>query len=280
MIRKSDLSIVTCIATCFLAYFFTIPFHEFIHLLTHVLYGNKVLMFSAGAVNAEVPNYAVMSAFDRIMLAGGSASIVNVIVGLILLAVLLKGKLGSVLRVFLIQLMGAHLSEGFGYFMIGGLFKAGDWGNVFAAFPNQPSFVAGMRIILSLIGCAGVAGLFFLLNYMSGYFIKDYEDKKDRMRTAFRLHLLMILISFPIGMIITLLSPVPSDVLNPGIGILYNMVWLPFFWVYVYRSDECAASKDKPFSVSASAEAGLDSAGSRLGSHSDRYICFRTRNIL
>ncbi|MBO4899075.1 MAG: hypothetical protein J5509_02185, partial [Lachnospiraceae bacterium] len=50
MSRTKDLSIINCISTTLLAYFFTIPVHELFHLLTDYAYGDKVTWFSAGAV--------------------------------------------------------------------------------------------------------------------------------------------------------------------------------------------------------------------------------------
>ena len=49
----------------------------------------------------------------------------------ILLFIVLKVNMGSLMRVFMVQLTGSHLCIGIGYFLIGGFFGAGDWGNVF-----------------------------------------------------------------------------------------------------------------------------------------------------
>lgn len=136
---KKDLSVINCFATAFLAYFFTLPVHELFHALTHLAYGNKVTCFSAGAVASEdLIDYSSLSYFHRIMVAGGSACILNIIIGIILMVIVFKVSMGPVMRVFMIQLMGAQLSEGIGYFMIGGFFGAGDWGNVFHVFRMIP----------------------------------------------------------------------------------------------------------------------------------------------
>ena len=50
MTKKKSFSWLNCIATAMLAYFFTVPFHEFLHFLTYYVYGDKVEIFSAGAV--------------------------------------------------------------------------------------------------------------------------------------------------------------------------------------------------------------------------------------
>ena len=130
---KKNYSLINSIATCMLAYIFTIPLHEFFHMATCWIYGDTVLCFSAGAVDAIKSDYSQMSTFDVIMDAGGSASILNAIIAIILIIILLKVNMGPTMRMFLTQLMGAHFAEGIGYFMIGGFFGAGDWGSVFEA---------------------------------------------------------------------------------------------------------------------------------------------------
>ena len=197
MDNRKDLSTINCIATGLLAIFFTVPVHEFFHLLTHIIYGSQLEYYSAGAVNAYA-NFEGLSVFNIIMLAGGSASILNVLVGAILLMIVLKTTMGPLMRVFMIQLTGAHLSVGIGYFMIGGFFGAGDWGNVYDRLADMPDVVTALRIILSILGGVGIVGLFFLLNYLSYYFIKDSTNKKERLYVAFRLHLLVLLIGYPV----------------------------------------------------------------------------------
>lgn len=236
MQNKKDLSIINCLATAMLAYFLTVPVHELFHMLTHYVYGGKVLFYSAAAVRqAEGFDYMNLSAFNRIMIAGGSASILNVIIGIILIIIVLKATMGPTVRLFLIQLMGAHLSVGVGYFMIGGLFGAGDWGNVFRALADQPGLVSVLRIVLSIVGCLGIVGVFFLLNYTSYYFIEDTGNRKERLSVAFRLHLLMLIVGFPIGMIVTILSPARiNGELSIGLGALYNFMWIPFLWGFLF----------------------------------------------
>ena len=234
MESKKDLSLLNCISTGLLAYFFSVPVHELFHLLTRIVYGDPLVCYSAGAVEA-IENYDGMSVFDRIMDAGGSASIINVIVGFILLVIVLKVRMGATMRLFMIQLTGAHFSIGIGYFMIGGFFGAGDWGNVFGALADEPGAVTALRIVLSILGAGGIVWLFFLLNSLSYYFIEDKDNKKERMHVAFGLHLLMLLIGYPVGIIVTLLSPaMQSGDLSLGLGLLYNMMWIPFFWGFMF----------------------------------------------
>ena len=166
-----------------------------LHLLTHIIYGSKLLYYSAGAVDATVADYASLSAFDRIMVAGGSASILNVIFAIILAIVLLKAKnTKPMMRLFLIQLMGMQAVQGIGYFLIGGLFAVGDWGNVYDKISDMPGLVTALRIILSVLGAAGIVALFFFLNYTSYYFIENKDDKAERRYVALRLHLIVFIV--------------------------------------------------------------------------------------
>ena len=237
MKSEKNFSLLNCIATALLACFITVPGHELLHLLTHMIYGSKLLWYSAGAVDAIVEDYSVLSPFHRIMVAGGSASILNAVFGLILLFILFRVKMGPLTRVFLTQLMGAQMVQGVGYFLIGGLFGAGDWGNVYAQLPEYPGLVMFLRIFLSILGSAGIVALFFILNHMSYYFIEDKDDKKERFYVSFRLHLVVLICGFTIGMICTAVSPaLKSGELTILLGALYNMMWIPFFWAFMYTA--------------------------------------------
>ena len=233
MEQKKDFSLINCISTAMIAYFLTIPVHEGIHAITYLIYGNEVEWYSAGAVRSyNLIDIGSLSYFHRVMVGGGSASIINVIIGIILMFIVLKASLGPTVRLFLTQLMGSHMSCGIGYFMIGGMFAAGDWGNVFSYFTDDETFVIVLRIILAVLGSIGIVFLFFLLNHLSYYFIEDATNKKEKLSVAFKLHIIMLIIGFVVGMITTALSP--SDELNLGLGALYNMMWIPFFWGFMF----------------------------------------------
>ena len=236
MEQKKDLSLLNCIGTAMLAIFLTIPVHEFFHLITDLAYGDSVLVYSAGAVlPGETIDYFSLSVFNRIMVCGGSASIINVIIGVILIFVVLKVQMKPLMKVFMIQLMGAHLCEGVGYFLIGGIFGAGDWGRVFSYMSDVPGTLSALRITLSVIGSLGIVGLFFLLNYTSYYFIEDKTNLKERVSVGFKLHLIVLIIGFTLGMIVTAISPASkSGELSIGIGLLYNLMWIPFFWAFMF----------------------------------------------
>ncbi len=235
MNKKKDFSLLNCIATGLLAIFLTVPFHEFLHFLTFYVYGDKVSIFSAGAVDqVGLIDPESLSTFGKIMYHGGSASIINAIIGIVLFVILIKAKkMKPMMRVFLTQLMGAQMVQGIGYFMLGGFFGVGDWGNVFAAL--EPGLATALQIILAIIGGAGVVGIFFALNYMSYYFIEDKDNRIERRNVAFKLHMTVLIFGVIIGLICSAISPMnATGELNLGMGLLFNMMWIPFFWAFMF----------------------------------------------
>ena len=88
MNRTKNLTIINCLASAFIVYFITVPGHELLHVLTSLIYGEKILFYSALCVDSIPADYAGMSVFDSIMVTGGSASIINAIFGIILLIIL------------------------------------------------------------------------------------------------------------------------------------------------------------------------------------------------
>lgn len=233
---RRDLSLVTCIGTSFIAYFLTVPFHEFLHLITHYAYGNKVEWYSAGAVQSiDLIDYYSLSPFQRIMVAGGSASIINAIIAVALIIALFTVRMGPTLRVFLTQLMGGQLVQGMGYFLMGGLFGMGDWGNVFSYLNDSPGLVLALRISLSVIGATGVTFLFTYLTWCTYYFVRDPADRRERRGVAVRLHLLMFLTGMGVGLLSMLRSPmVLSGDLGLGSVLVFNMMWFPFLIAFAY----------------------------------------------
>lgn len=58
---------------------------------------------------------------------------------------------------------------------------------------------------------------------------------KERVNVAFKLHLLMLILGITWGMIVSAISPAnASGELNLGLGLLYNMMWIPFFWRFMF----------------------------------------------
>ena len=236
MNQKKDFTVVNCIATSLLAFMLTIPMHELFHLLTFYAYGlgDQLTVFSATCVGFDetsihFENYAPL---HRVMVAGGSASILNVIIGMALFFVLLKSKMGAMMRMFLTQLMGAHLATGFGYFMVDPLTMLGDWGNVFKCFPDDPGLVMTMRIVLLVVGSAGIVFTFFALNHMSYYFVEAPADKQERLYVATRLHLVMLIVATIIGCIGGVVSPATGG--SYFAVVFANMEWIVFFWAFMF----------------------------------------------
>ena len=231
-----DLSIVNCCACALVAYFCTVPFHEFLHLVTHLAYGNGIVWYSAGAVQPlDRIDYLALSYFDRIMVAGGSASIINALIGVVLFFVLVRARLRPTARVFLTQLMGGQLAQGIGYFLIGGLFGMGDWGNVCSSFPDDPGFATTLRVILAVVGAVGIVATFFALNHLSYHFIEDQHDRGSRLYVALRLHLVMFLTGVVVGPLSMVRSPMMlTGELSPLLVACYSLMWIPFFWGFMF----------------------------------------------
>ena len=143
--------------------------------------------------------------------------------------------MGALPRLFLIQLMGAHLSEAFGYFMADSIFGAGDWGNVFSYFPDDPGFVGVLRMVLLIVGSAGIVGLFFILNYMSYYFIEDPSDKKQRISVASKLHLTMLILGVITHFATWANNPsVQAGRVSITVSVFGIFMWIPFFWGFMF----------------------------------------------
>jgi len=86
-----------------------------------------------------------------------------------------------------------------------------------------------------VLGCGGIVALFFILNHMSYYFIENTDDRKERLYVAFRLHLIVLIVGFTVGMICSALSPAMKDgYLNWGTCFLFNFMWIPFFWSFMF----------------------------------------------
>lgn len=209
MSTERDFSLLNSIATAVLAYFFTIPFHEFIHFVTFYIYGHKVEYFSAGSVGSILQyDLHELPLFHRILVAGGSASIVNAIIGVVLFVILIKvNEIPPLLRLFLTQLMAGQLLEGFGYFLIGGYFKTGDWGNVISYCDDIPGCEMGLRIVLAAIGTVSSFFILYFLTAFTYHFVEDPSDKADRRRASVRLNLTFTLAGVIIGSLCDLRIP-------------------------------------------------------------------------
>jgi hypothetical protein len=236
---KSNIRVYTtlnCLSSALLAYFFTVPFHEFLHFVTFYIYGHKVEYFSAGSVGpVYLYDLHELPPFHRIMAAGGSASITNAILGVVLFILLIKIRnIPSMLRLFLTQLMGGQLLEGFGYFLIGGYFQAGDWGNVFSYF-DSPGTIAVMRIILAVIGTVSPVLILYISINMTYYFIQNPSDKAERKRVSAGINLILFLASYIVGGLACINLPeVRNGELPYWLFLIYNGMWFLYLVTFFY----------------------------------------------
>ncbi|MBQ3334867.1 MAG: hypothetical protein IJG85_04675 [Eubacteriaceae bacterium] len=237
MTEKRNLSLVNCTVSGLLAMVLTIPVHEFFHFLTSIIYGQEVICFAANAVNAsESFDFMALSPFHRAMAAGGSASIINAIIGIILFFIIIKCTMGPMLRTFLIQLYAFQMCEGFGYFMINGIFGSfGDWGNVFGYFPDSTVMV--MRIVLGILGVAGILFTMFSLNYMSYAFIRDPQNRSERLHVGLGLYLLPFIATSIFSTIVDMNSILMAEGYfesNPFFSIAVRFTFIPLFWAFMF----------------------------------------------
>ena len=235
MENKKDFSLVNCIAIALLAYFFTIPFHESIHAVTHIIYGDKVECFMSGAVSYnDFVDFSTMAPIHKIMSAG-SASILNAIIGVVLLIVLFKvRKMPAMLRLFLTMLMGGQLLEGFGYFLIG-TFSIGDWGSVFKLFSDSPGASMALRIVLGVLGFGTMVPLLYLFTYITYHFIEDPSDKAERRRVSVRLNLVLFIVAFIVGALASINMPIVKNGELPyWMTLFFNLMWFLYVVAFFY----------------------------------------------
>ena len=235
MLSKRTNSIFNVIATGFLAYIATIPVHELIHLITFYAYGDKCEVFTAFSVHEmNLIDYMSLPVFDRIMACGGSASLFNVIIGIVVFTVLLKVKAGPMVRIFLIQLMGMHFSEGFSYFVMGGFFQFGDWGNVFSYFPNDTDIVSTMRIVLEITGVVGGLFTVFALSRFSYAFISDPNNRRERLSVSLKLYFIPFIVIYVAGIVMGFNSYLIN---SEGYGIEFQLFsgfnFIPFVYAFL-----------------------------------------------
>lgn len=235
--QTKNMSLLNCISTGLLVYILTIPMHELFHALTYIIYGDKIQCFSAGAVDSyHLIDFGKLSVFDKIMVGGGSASILNFIIAMIIFVVLIKAKkMGSTLRVIVIQLFGAQMATAVGYFFFGGMIGMGDWGQVFTRLEDMPGLITTLRIILMTLGAVGIVFTFFVLNYFNYDFIHDPADKKERFSVAAKINLPMFIMGLIVPVFAMLKSPAILDGQVSMLDVmLWNMAWIVFFWGFMF----------------------------------------------
>ena len=110
--------IINCIALGIIAMNLTAPVHEATHLITQMLAGAKpeVLSFGCAGTVDGTATANLDSVFWKVMFSG-SAALMNIVIGTILLIVLKKCKLGPISRPLVLMTTMMHYSMGFGYFL-------------------------------------------------------------------------------------------------------------------------------------------------------------------
>lgn len=133
---------LTIMAIAAIAISFTIAFHEGVHAITCIILGGDLQEYSALHVECE----SLGSVQDKIV--SGSASVINVFLGLLLLILLQKSpKIKSEFKFFFWLMMVMNLLNGAGYWAFSGVGNVGDWANVISGWEPHWLWRTGMAIV-------------------------------------------------------------------------------------------------------------------------------------
>lgn len=143
----------TTIAISAMSMSLTVGLHEGIHALACV-FGGRLVQLSALHVDC-IPASVAHGKFTS-----GSAAVVNIILGFVLLAFLRQSQdRSSETKFFVWLFMAMNFFLGAGYFMFSGIAGIGDWANVIAGL--EPAWL--WRVIMAIVG----TGLFTYFVYLS-----------------------------------------------------------------------------------------------------------------
>lgn len=198
---------VNGLSTACTALFFTQVFHELVHLLAAWSTGVQVRGFNLFAVDTVITHEAVFR--TREMIVQGSASLMNIVVGMVAAIVFTKVKrLPSLFRQFLLQLAGFSFLMGFGYFLFDGLFYSegayGDWSSVMDMLENP----LALRLSLIAVGGASVVGTFFWMARAVMIFVSDPASIQQRKEASFAVLLMPYLFCSLLYILLSLWHPV------------------------------------------------------------------------
>ena len=255
--------ILNCLALGIIAMNLTAPVHEATHLLTQMAAGAKpqVLAFGCAGTVEGTATANLDSVFWKVMFSG-SAALMNIVIGTILLIVLKKAKLGSLSRPLVLMTCMMHYSMGFGYFLRDFFLydpdpapdvEQGDWAKVYENFGGSMA----LRIIMLIIGCIGILFVFYIAWRQAYHFISDNNDKKERNRVASAIYLFPYLVNAVVFTLVELRGPVAqksiSDflIISPIINI-FGMIG--FFWGYMFVAHMVKPRKDNVYYFSPCAE--------------------------
>ena len=255
--------ILNCLALGIIAMNLTAPVHEATHLLTQMIAGAKpeVLAFGCAGTVEGTATANLDSVFWKIMFSG-SAALMNIVIGTILLIVLKKAKLGPLSRPLILMTTMMHYSMGFGYFIRDFFLydpnhdpdvQQGDWAEVYENFNGNMA----LRITMLIIGCLGILFVFYIAYRQAFHFISDNNDKKERNRVASAIYLFPYLLNAVVFTLVELRGPVAQAsmesflIISPIINI-FGMIG--FFWGYMFVAHMVKPRKDNVYYFSPCAQ--------------------------
>ena len=101
--------IINCLALGVIAMNLTAPVHEATHLITQMIGGAQPTWLAFGSADTVNPTADLNSFFWKVMYEG-SAALMNIVIGTILLIVLKKFKLGPLSRLLVLMMTMMHYS--------------------------------------------------------------------------------------------------------------------------------------------------------------------------
>ena len=248
--------ILNCLALGIIAMNLTAPVHEATHLLTQMLAGAKpeLLAFGCAGTVEGTATANLDSVFWKIMFSG-SAALMNIVIGTVLLIVLKKAKLGPLSRPLVLMTTIMHYSMGFGYFLRDFFLydpdpapnvEQGDWAKVLENFNGN----IVLRIAMLIVGSLGILFVFYIAWRQAYHFISNNNDKKERNRVASALYLFPYLCSAVVFTLVELRGPVARAstesflIISPIINI-FGMIG--FFWGYMFVAHMVKPRKDNVY---------------------------------
>lgn len=253
--------IINCIALGIIAMNLTAPVHESTHLITQMLAGAKPEVLAFGCAGTVDPTADISTVFWKVMYSG-SAALMNIVIGTVLLIVLKKFRLGPISRPLVLMTTMMHYSMGFGYFLRDFFLydpnpdpdiQQGDWAKVFENFDGN----LALRITMLIIGCIGILFVFFIAYRQAFHFISDNNDKKERNRVALAIYLFPYLVNAVVFTLVELRGPVAQDNINSFLIIspiinIFGMIG--FFWGYMFVAHMVKPRKQNVYYFSPCAE--------------------------
>jgi hypothetical protein len=222
--RGTTTLVVNAVTVAFVAALAVQVFHELCHGLTALAVGGDWQRFSLFAVDTAVPE---PNAGLRDAIVAGAAAILNIVTGLVVMAVLARAHRrgsGPLTRLFLTYLAGYSLLTGFGYLFIDGLFRGesggSDWSRVLAWLDaGWPAQV--------IVGVVGLAGIVFVFVWLPTAMLRFVPDGAGRVRTSIVLHQVPYLVVNAVFTVLAIWHPVTD-----GMTAVVLQYWLGSFALF------------------------------------------------